>query len=238
MRQTDPHSQGSPEIGRSPLATEMFSDGTGSVYLTQTRVPGLRSGMPHVGKYFLALRPRTALWFVVQTAALIATPIGLIATNYRPNRSEEWAMWAAIELAIIVVVLFISGYVAWSKETAKNENLWRGLNNQQRDALANRLRPFPVFPEISIYTNRLADCRTLAADLSDALARAGGQRGYIPHHQVVERWIPSGLVILSRPSDNRGKILQSALREVVKIDARLELDDDVPFQIQIGAKVS
>jgi len=197
--------------------------------------------MSRLSQYFLALRPRTVFWFFVQIMAVLATPAGsviMLALGYRQNRNEGWAAMVAVELGIVVAVLFVSGYVAWSKEASKNENLWRGLNNEQRDALASRLRPFPMYPEITIYTNSIADCRMLAADLSDTLARAGGQRGYIPHHQVVDRWIPSGLVILCRSSDNRGAILQTALREVVKIDARLELDDNASFQIQIGAKVS
>ena len=133
----------------------------------------------------------------------------------------------AFELFIGIVVLFLSGFAAWSQERRKNDNRWRGLTDLQRNMIADRLRPFAPYPELAIYTNRVADCQTFAADLCEALSRAIETQMTMPSHQVVNRWIPSGIVILTRPDDERGPKLKAALKTVADIDARLETKDQV-----------
>lgn len=151
-------------------------------------------------------------------------------------------MWAAIELAVIVVVLFLSGFVAWGKERDKNADLYRGLNERQRKAIANQLRPFSAMPTIKLTVINTPDCATFAVDLKDAIERAIPQPITAANQVVIDPQhnpIPTGIVIIARPNDERAPTLRRALRTVAKVSATLRTDDQAMFfEVRIGVRLS
>src|ERR1700678_2304756 len=106
--------------------------------------------MKDFGAYWLALKPRTGLWFILTIVAL-AVPAPITFASFRargitPSRAEVWPM-SALELSVVALVLFVSGYVAWIKEHAKTRDKWPRLSLSMREAIVEQQLPFNTAPQ-------------------------------------------------------------------------------------------
>ncbi|SRR6266851_4824387 len=196
--------------------------------------------MKRLWAYWLALKPRTGFWFFLQIVALtIPTPVTLAGlwrfAGIRPSRAEVWPM-LALELGIIVLVLFISGFVAWGKEREKNHDRWPRLSPNQRIEIVKKIRPFNAAPGLFVCAKDADDCFGLAVDLCDVVSSATNGR-FIPIPKT-RQGVPSGIVITVRPEDRRGPAIQAALKAVAGIKAHLEIAQDEMFAVFIGPRVS
>src|SRR5216683_5612973 len=177
-----------------------------------------------IRNYFLALQPRRTLWFFLQIVALaVPTPITLATLKrfgHQPAKADVWPM-LTLELSVVVLVLFFSGFVAWSKERLQNQDKWPRLSPSQRLEIAKHISPFDAAPGIFICAKDANDCFGLAVDLCDVVSTAtSGHSVPIPNTRQA---VPSGIVITVRPEDRRGSAIQAALRAAAGIKVHLEI---------------
>lgn len=201
-----------------------------------------------IKEYFLALQPRRIIWFVGEILLVLAT----IATfTLTAAGIQHWwfkgAAMLALQFFVLVIVLFISGFIAWDKERTDKEEVkgvlnarWPKLTATEREALAQLLRPFDALPEIGILRNDAEDCRNFAADLCAAMESATNERarGFVIPVRSAPCHLESGIAIISRSNDNRAHRLQTALKEIAKVEAVLSQADFSGFEIHIGARAS
>ncbi len=186
-------------------------------------------------EYIKALAPtRGRKWFLAITAAIAPAlqqflrraGLGL----YEPTVPEL----GMIEGGILIGLLFVSGYLAWSGERAKNDSEWTGLNYEQRQMITESVTGTNKLPEVWIYNSDTSDCKRLGGDLFHSLdpvwrvARALTDDASAP--------IPSGLLIQASRNDARAEILQRSLKKL-GIDAKINHTEGAPFAILIGSKI-
>ena len=180
--------------------------------------------------YICALKPRTRLKTFIWFTSLLGTPIGsaiFLILGY-----GRWQLMS-VDLLIVVVLLLFCGYGAWRKERAQNENRWPRLSANIRDQIALGLRIFHQGWMVQIHSNNTADCRTLAADIENALTTAGWSVQVQPSTEKV--W-PSGLAIAVGSPDPRMLALQAALKKV-GLDAQMANSEDSTPHIVVGARI-
>jgi hypothetical protein len=196
----------------------------------------------HFLAYLKALKPERQRSIVLGFLAFLLTPAGaavLIATGYRPQR-HEWLMLIVIELSVVVILLVVFGFIAWSGEQRRADRAvaalsarWRGLSQQARLSVVSALKGTAQFPEFYIYNSGDADCRRLGADLFHAISEIWS----VPIPPIVHQVpLASGITIVARPDEARAALLQAALRNL-GIEVEIETAANATFNIQIGPKI-
>jgi hypothetical protein len=186
-------------------------------------------------EYIKALAPsKGRRWFLAITTLFVPALQQLLRKealeSYQPTVPEL----GIIEAAILIVVLFVLGYLAWSEERAKNDREWTGLNFEQREMITESVTGTNKLPEVWMYNSDRPDCKRLGGDLFHSLdpvwrvARALTDDASAP--------IPSGFLIQAGRNDERAEILQRSLKKL-GIDAKINHADGASFAILIGSKI-
>jgi hypothetical protein len=123
--------------------------------------------------------------------------------------------------------------VAWSKERKANEDKWLDITVEQREAITRQLKQYNRLPTIYFHANDTVDCKTLVADLRWAVTNAGWDAFPLLQYN---QWLGSGITIQVSAIDIRSKALQSALRDVLKVEAEIQPGDDSYVRVLIGSK--
>jgi hypothetical protein len=138
---------------------------------------------------------------------------------------------ATVYLGVLLLVLFFSGLIAWSKESEKNQDKWPRLSPTQRLEIVKQISPFNAAPGLFICAKEADDCVGLAVDLCDVVAGATNGRN-VPIANM-RHAVPSGIVITALPEDQRGLAIKAALQSVAGIKTHLEVPQDGIFSIFI-----
>jgi hypothetical protein len=190
-----------------------------------------------VMEYMKALQPRRNIWFISGISGIglygliafgIAHAIPLTTTAFHVVAT------ATALLMALLIVLFVSGYVAWDKERQKNEDEWPRLGASQRVIIADALKPFKAEPDISIFFFT-DDAMTLAIDLCDVFTRATDGTGDFTA-QKYPFPLASGLRIDASTDDARGPLIRKVLERELGIEVHLERRSPLGFLIMVGAR--
>jgi hypothetical protein len=186
-------------------------------------------------EYLKALQPRRVIWSI-GFAVLGISLFGVF--SYIASRIIGGSPVADTTIGVsiaLLITLFVSGFIAWDKERAKNEDKWPRLSTDQRIVIANALRPLPLTPEISILVNDEEDSTAFAVDLSDILERAtNSPSSFAP--QIFPFPIASGLRIDASTDDARAPLIKKILKNKTGIEAHIERRSQVGFAIFIGRR--
>jgi hypothetical protein len=179
------------------------------------------------------------LWLIPWMFAL-ATPVTFFIFDVRLGRDES--TMHSVELAIVAVVLFFSGFAAWNIERDRNDDKYRGLNERQRIAIVKRIGSISPSPTIMVHVTDTQDCVEFGRDLVDTLERAFiGAMTMTPPVPIdrASNPLPTGITIVARADDARAAAIRKALRKVAKLPATLKTNDHEMFlEINIGTRLS
>jgi hypothetical protein len=175
------------------------------------------------------------IWFVVQAVALLFVPaikVALARFRIKPDMLNPSNI-IAIELGIVLVVLFFSGMTAWSREHEKSQDKWPHLDTRQIERISNSLTPYANFRlPISIHSNDSPDCLDLSAQVHDAIRDGGCD---VRFEDSPRRWSP-GITVAVRLPDERALALQKALAVNIGTEVHMVTSDRLEPHILIGSK--
>jgi len=142
----------------------------------------------------------------------------------------------AVELGVVIAVLFLSGYVAWSREWKKNQDKWPHLGIEESNKLIELLRAAPLqgMHFILIHWNKTRDCEDLAAQIHDAAIASGWGASFMPSNRP---W-PPGLIIavLGGDQNDTARTLRSAF-ESIGLSASIAASNDLQPRILLGSRL-
>ena len=141
---------------------------------------------------------------------------------------------SVLELSVVALVLFVSGYVAWIKEHAKTRDKWPRLSLSMREAIVEQQLPFNTAPQPLITAHDCEDCCALGVDLCAVIG--GATKGMFRPYLNKSEMVPSGIVITIRQNDSRGVALKKALESVADIKVEVREAELTPFAINVGAR--
>ena len=158
---------------------------------------------------------------MVPPLAFVPAVVYWLLPNVRPDAAVfKRVIMIAAYLTVLLAVLFFSGLTAWSKERDKTDDKWGGMSREKKRDFTNLLQGQPSYPGILIYNNDVPDCRTLGADLADAITDANINVPVPP--SVPKTWLTSGITIHVRKGETRALVLKHAFKAVLNIDAHID----------------